>query len=116
MVKFKITHARIAEACSIWEYLSLLNKNLETVVRVAPRFILGEDGEYLVTPNLDDDGDIVSFDGLDAAVARMMSISASRSQKLVDDFAEAAKTIVDPQKPPVSKRRSSTGSKKPPPG
>lgn len=100
MVKFKITHARIAEACSIWEYLSLLNRNLETVVRVAPRFIVGDDGEYLVTPTLDDDGDIVSFEGLEAATLRMMNISANRTKRLVDDFGEAAKTIVDPQRPP----------------
>jgi len=99
VVKFKITHARIAEACSIWEYLSLINRSLDTAVRVAPRFILGDDGEYLVTPKLDEDGDIVSFEGMEAALTRMMTISARRSQKLVDDFAEAARTVVDPPKP-----------------
>lgn len=96
MVKFKITPERFAEACNIIEYLNAQNKVKETIIRICPRFVVGEDGEYIVTANLDSDGDIESFDNLPAAFEKMAAITPKRLEKLVDEFAEAAQGIVNP--------------------
>ena len=96
MVKFKITPERFAEACNIIEYLNTQNRIQETIIRIAPRFVLGVDGEYIVKVNYDEDGDIESLDNLQAAYAIMASINPKRLEKLIDEFAEAARAIVNP--------------------
>lgn len=98
MVKFLVTPERFATACNIIEYLNAQSKIKETIIRIAPRFVLGADGEYIVNVNLDADGDIESFDGLAAAFEKMAAITPKRLEKLVDEFAEAAKGIVNPPK------------------
>ena len=96
MIKFKITPSRFAEACNVIEYLNASTKVKDTIIRIAPRFIVGEDGNYLVTVNIDEDGDITSYEGLDAAVMKMVAITPKRLEKLIDEFCEAARSIVNP--------------------
>lgn len=97
MVKFKITPERFATVCNIIEYLNAQNREQNTIIRIAPRFVVGEDGEYIVTANLDDDGDIASYDNLPAAFEKMAGITPKRLEKLIVEFAEAANAIVNPQ-------------------
>lgn len=96
MIKFKITPERFNEACNVIEYLNVTAKIKETVIRVAPRFIVDKAGEYIVQVTLDDDGDIVSYDNVQPAFALMMQITPRRLEKLIDEFAEAARNIVNP--------------------
>lgn len=95
-VKFKITGERFAEACSIFEYLQASNGSKDVFVRIAPRFVVDENGEYIVKVNYDDDGDPVAYEGLDAAFMKMASITPKRLEKLGKEFSEAARSIVNP--------------------
>ena len=96
-IKFKISGARIAEACSVAEYLVLASGNKELVIRIAPRFVVDEAGEYVVKVNIDEDGDITSFDQMDKAFTLMSKVTPKRLEKLTGEFAEAVKQIVNPQ-------------------
>lgn len=96
MIKFKVTPERFAEACNVIEYLNASAKVRDTIIRIAPRFIVNAEGEYLVKVNLDDDGDISSYDGIEAAFMQMTAITPKRLEKLVDEFSEAARAIVNP--------------------
>ncbi len=98
MIKFKITPERFAEACNVIEYLNVSAKVKETVIRVAPRFILDDEGKYIMQVNLDEDGDITGYENADAAFLKMAGITPKRLERLVDEFAEAAKAIVNPPK------------------
>ena len=81
---------------NILEYLALTNGNIDTAIRVAPRFILGDDGEYMVTINLDEEGDIASMDGVSDALMKMTAVTPKRLERLANEFMEAAKAIVNP--------------------
>lgn len=96
MIKFLITPARFAEACGIIEYLNASAGDRETVFFIAPRFVLNEAGEYVVKVTYDDDGDIKEFTNLKEAQKRMALIPPQRLEKLVKEFREAAKSIVNP--------------------
>jgi hypothetical protein len=96
VIKFKVTPARFAEACNVIEYQNASAKSRETIIRIAPRFVVDKDGEYIVKVTLDEDGDIEKFDGLDEAFMKMAAITPKRLEKLVDEFCEAAKGIVNP--------------------
>lgn len=98
MIKFKVTPDRFAEACNVIEYLNASAKIHDTIIRIAPRFIVNAEGEYLVTVRLDDDGDIAAFEGLDEAFAKMAAITPKRLERLIDEFSEAARAIVNPPK------------------
>ena len=96
MVKFRITSERITEACNIMEYVLLQARNIETVVKVAPRFIVNKDDEYIVGVVLDEDGDISRFEGLQDAYQIMGSVTPKRLEKLTNEFVEAVRNIVNP--------------------
>jgi hypothetical protein len=96
VIKFKITPERFAEACNVIEYINATAKIKETIIRIAPRFILGEDSEYIVKVNVDEDGDIRGFEGAQEAFLKMAAITPKRLEKLVNEFSEAAKGIVNP--------------------
>ena len=96
MIKFLITPERFAEACNVIEYLNASAKVRDTIVRIAPRFIVNADSEYLVKVNLDDDGDIASFEGYDEAFTKMAAITPKRLERLIVEFSEAARAIVNP--------------------
>jgi hypothetical protein len=96
VIKFLITPERFAEACNVIEYLNASAKNRDTIVRIAPRFILGDDGEYIVKVTHDEDGDIEAFDGTDEAFMKLAAITPKRLEKLVGEFSEAARAIVNP--------------------
>ncbi len=116
MIKFRITPSRFAEACNIIEYLAATNKHRDTIIRIAPRFILDENGEYIVKVNLDDDGDITSYEHVSDALLRMTAVTPKRLEKLVDEFGEAARAIVNPTSGGDSNKPTSTATEKPPPG
>lgn len=96
MIKLKITPERIEESLSILELIGVVGKNYATIVRVAPRFVLGEDGNYIVKVLHDDDGDITGYEGFAEALGRISQIPAKRMKKIAEEFAEAAANIVNP--------------------
>ena len=98
MVKFKITPERFSQACSILQYMGILSKNSGVVVSVAPRFIVDQNGEYIVKVTLDEDGDIESLEGMDDALVLLAQVTPKRLEKLIDEFNEAANAIVNPTK------------------
>lgn len=98
MIRFKISADRMAEACNILEYLALTGGSIETSIRVAPRFMLGDSEEYIVKIVLDEDGDIASMDGLSDAFARMSAVTPKRLEKLGKELTEAAKALISPLK------------------
>lgn len=98
MIKIKITSTRFAEAANILDYLSIIGGNRDTALRLIPRFILDKDGEYVVKVKCDEDGDIQEFENLREATMQMTAITPKRSERLVDEMLEAAKSIVNPPK------------------
>lgn len=96
-IKFNITPGRIAESCNITEYLLISNGHKETIIRVLPRFVLGDDGKYIVEVKVDDEGDIISHEGLNKAFVRMSAVTPKRLDKLTAEFDKAVKEIVNPQ-------------------
>ena len=96
MVKFKINPARFAEACNLIEYLGASNRSREIIIRIAPRFIVDNDDNYIVKVNLDVDSDIEGFENFPEAFEQMAKVTPKRLEKLVNEFMEAAKAIVDP--------------------
>ena len=116
MIKFKITPERFAESCSILEYLGTTAKNPETIIRVAPRFILDEKSEYVVVVNLDEDGDIKDFEHVGEALIMMSKVTPKRLEKLIEEFSEAAKAIVNPTKDVDLHKPTSMATEKPPDG
>lgn len=96
MVKFKITPERFSEACSILQYLGTINKNASVITAIAPRFIVNEQDEYIVEVTLDEDGDIEALENMDQALALLANVTPKRLEKLIDEFSEAAKSIVNP--------------------
>jgi hypothetical protein len=97
-VNFKITPERVAEACNIIEYINLTLKDKGTVMMVAPRFVLKNDGEYSMSVKYNEDGDIDAFEGYADTLMLMSSITPKRLEKLIDEFSEAARAIVNPPK------------------
>lgn len=95
-VKFKITPSRVAEVCNIAEYLLLDGGSKDTAIRVANRFVVNKDGEYIVKVVYDDDGDIKEFQGMAEAFQVMASVTPQRMEKLAKEMTEAVKNIVNP--------------------
>lgn len=95
-MKFKITPERVAEACGYIEYLNLLAKDRQTVFRVAPRFAVEKDGTYSMRVEYDEDGNISKFVGYEDAIVNMAMVTPKRLEKLIDEFSEAAKNVVNP--------------------
>jgi hypothetical protein len=96
MVKLKITPSRFAEACNVYEYLATLGGDVGTTVKILPRFVVNEAGEYIIGIVHDDDGDIKEYTNIEAAVKAVFSITPKRMEKLKKEFQEAARTIVNP--------------------
>ena len=96
MIKFVITPARFADACTVSEYIGVVVGNIGSQMRVLPKMIANDDGSYLVKITHDEDGDIASMEGLDEAMKRIEGISARRFEKLRGELTEAAKSIVNP--------------------
>ena len=96
MIKFKITPERFSEACGIFEYLAVLQGDKGTIIQVSPRFIVDEKGEYIMGIVNDDEGDIQEFTNRLEAVKKLEYVTPKRLEKLVFEFTEAAKGIVNP--------------------
>lgn len=115
-IKFKITGARVAEACNIAEYLLINSGNKETIIRIAPRFIVDDNGEYIVKVKLDNEGDIEGFEGVSEAFTKMAMVTPKRLDKLVKDFQEGANQIVNPPSGADLKEPTNTITEPPPHG
>lgn len=111
MVKFKFTPSRFAEACNILEYQMMLAGHKQTAMRIAPRFVLGEDGEYIVTVKLDEEGDVEGYENVTEAMQRLGAVTPKRFDKLLGEMVEAAKSIVNPPKGGGSETPSSQAQK-----
>jgi len=118
LLKFKITPERFAEATNILEYLTLTGKgtNKDLAFRVVPRFLLDENGEYMVKVLLDEDGDITGFEKHNEALLMMTAVNPKRLERLALELVEAAKAIVNPPKPEGLNGLTSTDIQKPPGG
>lgn len=96
MIKVKISADRFADACNVIEYINVTNGSKETAMRLIPRFVLGDDGEYIVKVTLDADGDIAGLEGLDTAFLKLSAMTPKRLEQLSNELTEAAKAIVNP--------------------
>lgn len=65
-------------------------------MRSMHRFIVDEDGEYVVKINLDEDGDIAGLEQEKEAFAMMGFLTPKRLEKLSIQLMEAAKATVNP--------------------
>lgn len=116
MIKFNITSERFAEACSILDYLGVTNGSKDAIVRIAHRFVTGKDGEFIVKVVYDEDGDIERFENTEIALLLLKQVTPKRLERLINEFSEAARQIVDPPKGGGLKEQSSTVTGQPPPG
>lgn len=96
MVRFKITTERLLEACNIWDYVGMSSGNLETCIRIAPRFVTDEAGEYICKVRHDEEGDISGFDDHAVALVECGKITPKRMIKLAKEMEAAAKAVVNP--------------------
>lgn len=78
------------------DFILMQAGNVETIVRVAPRFIINESGAYIVEVELDEDGDIKELRNITDAFVKFAAVTPKRLEKLVEQFMEASKTIVSP--------------------
>lgn len=88
----------MAEVCGIIEYLNLSAADKETVIRVAPRFVVNDKGEYMVQPIYDADGDIEKLEFFDETLVAMRQVTPKRLEKLTKELSEAARAVVNPPK------------------
>lgn len=116
MIKIKITPARFAEATSILDYLAITGGNRDAALRLLPRFIVGDDNEYIIKVVYDEDGDIERFENFETAALKLTAITPKRSERLIIEVLEAARTIVNPPKDVGSNTPTSTDTEKPPTG
>jgi len=96
MIKFRVTGQRIAEPCSIMDYMLLSVGHIGTVARLSPRFVVDEQGNYIVNIITDADGDIEKIENEPQALLRMSAVTPKRLEKLAPEFMEAVKNIVNP--------------------
>jgi hypothetical protein len=90
--------------------------DLNTIQLIAPRFMVDENDEYIINVILDNDGDIEKYENEDRAFSNMGKITPKRLRKLVDEFTEAARSIVNPPSGRDSTKPLTTDIKKPLPG
>jgi len=98
MIKFKISAERFADACTVTEYVGIVVGNLGQQMRVLPKMLIDEQGEYIVEIIHDSEGDIAELKNMDKANTIMNGISVKRFEKLCKELTEAAKNIVNPPK------------------
>lgn len=80
----------------MYEYLAALAGDSAAVIKVLPRFVVDEKGEYIIGVVMDEDGDITEYVNVEAAVRKVFNITPKRLDKLKKEFQEAAKQIVNP--------------------
>lgn len=116
MIKFKFTGERFAEACSVLEYIAVQNKNKKVAQAIVHRFVLDENGQYIVKPEYDEDGDLKSLQNENLALSKLMVVTPKRLERLIEQAMEAAQAIVNPPSGGDSNGLTSTATNKPPPG
>jgi hypothetical protein len=93
MTKFSITPERMSEACGIIETMNLVMRDMQTAIRVAPRFVIEAD-QYAVVVERDADGDITKFVGYEDVFTGMASVSAGRMREISDELYRAAVAVL----------------------
>lgn len=97
MKNLKITADRCAEVCNILEYRLGLIGNFDTITRILPRFAVDDNGEYIVSVTLNDDGEVEEYHNITEGLVRVSGITPNSLRKLIPEFVEAFKNIVNPQ-------------------
>lgn len=95
MIKFKISAERIEQTASVNEYVGVLAGNLFYQMRLLPKMILNDNGEYVVKAQIDEDGDPL-LENMDKALAMMDKINVKRFDRLRKELTEAVRLIVNP--------------------
>lgn len=109
MIKFKITPDRVAEACNVLQFLALQGDNVDTAIRVLPRFLVDDKDEYVIKVKLDDDGDISEIQNEAEAIVKISVLTPKRLEKLAKELKEAVGNIVNPPNGRDSNTPTSTG-------
>jgi len=98
MIKFVISPERFADACTVTEYVGVVVGNLGSQMKVLPKMLVNDNGEYVIEIVHDSEGDIAELKNTKEANDMMENISVARFEKLRKELTEAAKNIVNPQK------------------
>jgi hypothetical protein len=107
MITFKVTAERFATALTVLEYLAIANGDLDTIIRVAPRFVVNAKGEYIAQIELDKEGDIKGYKKIGDAMLVMAKITPKRLRdEIAPKIMEAAEALVNPTSAGGSKKRS----------
>ena len=114
--RFKFTASRIEEAATIPEYIGCLSGNLGSVLKLLPKMLIDDNGEYIVTVEQDQDGVITGYQNLDLASARMMDISAGKLKSLAKDLVTALGGVINPTSGSDLKKPLPTEPPQPPTG
>lgn len=109
MIKFNITSDRVAEACNVLQFLALQNESVDAAIRVLPRFLVDDNGEYVIKVRLDDEGDISEFENEAEAFGKISVLTPKRLEKLAKELTEAVKNIVNPPNGRDLTKPTSTG-------
>lgn len=107
MIKFKITPERIQAVCSIPEYYGIMAKRQGSAMMIAPRLLVNEKGEYIMTAIYDEDGDVKEYQGLNEALQILANTPLVRLAAMMDELMKACIDIINPP--------SGGGLKSPPP-
>ena len=97
-MKFIFTAERIANTCSIYEYMGILSGNEGMVMSILPKMATDEVGEYIVKVVYDNDGDIKEYQNLGKAVEMLRRIPASKLKAFMEQAKKACNEIVNPPK------------------
>lgn len=95
-MKFVISAERFADACTVTEYLGVVVGNIASQMKVLPKMLVDDNGNYIIEVILDSDGDVTETKNIEIANGMMEKISVRRFEKLRKELTEAARNIVNP--------------------
>lgn len=96
MVRLKISPDRFATACNVYEYLAMQTGDKNTAIKLLPRFVVDESGEYIIQVEHDEEGDIKDYVNIEPAVKQLFQVTPKRNEKLAKELQEAARQMVNP--------------------
>ena len=97
-VKFAFTAERVADACTIPEYLGVLTGRVGSVIAILPKMMVDEDGKYIVEVVHDEDGDIVECKNVPAAIELLDKVPPRRIEAMSKQIVAACREIINPTK------------------
>ena len=74
----------------------MLTGDKNTAIRILPRFVTDDGGEYIIKVVHDDEGDIKDYQDIEPAVKKLFSVTPKRIETLAKQLQEAAKQMVNP--------------------